>query len=177
MKRSLEVYKNKWLIDRIYFTSDKIRGKVVDQTLFEERCINRVGEYLLKDVNNIKNFNYIMRMINEVACSVINRNKNEHAEYFSSLTKYDDGGGEIEFEPDDDLTDVESEVIEKDMVALLAQNDHKKLKVLEGWQIGNTNDKQISRTLARTFGGKSESHRKFIQRFRDSCRNKLNTAI
>lgn len=177
MKRSLEVYKNKWLIDRIYFTSDKIRGKVVDQTLFEERCINRVGEYLLKDVNNIKNFNYIMRMINEVACSVINRNKNEHAEYFSSLKKDDDEGGEIEFEPEDDLTDVESEVIEKDMVALLAQNDHKKLKVLEGWQVGNTNDKQISRTLARTFGGKSESHRKFIQRFRDSCRNKLNTAI
>src|SRR5690625_1716845 len=177
MKKALEVYRNKWVIERIYVVSDRIRDKVTDQTLFEERCINRIGEYLVKSNDNINNKKYIERMINEVAKSVVDRNKNEMAEYFSSLKKEDEEGEELEYEPTDFLADVESEVIEKDMVALLAEDDHRKLKVLEGWRIGNTNDKQISRTLAGTFGGKSDSHRKFIQRFRKSCREKLKTAI
>lgn len=176
VKNSLIVYEVAWVIRRIYEVSDKIRTSLVDQTLFEERCIERVGEYLNKDKDNKQHRRYIERMIKEVASSVSTRNKNEHAELFISLSTGNDEEEEIEFEPVDVLTDVESEIMKQETIALLTQDDRSK-KVLEAWSIGNTNNTEISRMLTHTMGGKTETHRKFIQRFEKECRDKLATAI
>src|SRR5690625_4541972 len=176
MKNNLIVYENRWIIEEIYSVTDRIRNKVTDTTLFEERVINRISEYLHKKEANKKNSRYIIRMINEVARSVVNRNKNEHAQTFSELTTVDCDGESIEFEPIDVLANVESDVIAKEMAALLAQDDRRKT-VVEAWTDGNTNTKSISRTLARTFGGNVESHRKFVQRFRNECHALLDVAI
>lgn len=178
-ENNLIVYENGWVINRIYEVSDRIRGTLRDQTLFEGRCIGRVGEYLSKGPERVKHKRYIERMINEVATSVIERNKNEYAELFSTLSaeQEDAEGQEIEFEPLDVLANVESEVIVKETIALLAQGDRKKSMVLQSWADGNDNITSISRTLASTFGGNTDSHRKSVNRFRTECRKKLTTAI
>ncbi len=177
IKNSLIVYEIAWVIRRIYEVSDRLRTSLVDQTLFEERCIDRVGEYLNKDKDNKHHRRYIERMIKEVASSVSTRNRNEYAELFISLSiGNEEEDEEIEFEPEDVLTDVESEIMKQETIALLTQDDRSK-KVLEAWSIGNTNNTEISRMLTHTLGGKTESHRKFIQRFEKDCREKLATAI
>lgn len=176
---NLIIYETSWIINRIYSVSDSIRGLVTDQTLFEERCITRIGEYLSKDFTRTRHRRYIERMIGEVATSVIERNKNEYAELFSTLSaEQEDGEGqEIEFEPVDVLANVESEVIRNETIALLAEGDCKKSMVLQSWADGNGNVMEISRSLARSFGGNIESHRKSVSRFRTECRNRLATAI
>lgn len=176
-KHNLIVYKNKWIIERIYEVSDELRSRVTDQTLFEERCINRVGGYLDINSSNVRNRRYIERMIREVASSILGRNKNEAAELFTDLgTKDEESDEEIEYEPIDVLANVESEVIKKETITLLAQDDRRRTSVLEAWALGNTNDSQISRTLARTFGGNFDSQRKFVQRFQKECREQLLSA-
>lgn len=177
VNKNLIVYKNKWIIERIYAVSERIRNKVTDQTLFEERCIKRVAEYLALDESNSKNKRYIDRLINEVASAVVERNRNEYAELFTELNRTDDEGDEIEFEPQDVSANVEEDVIQRETAALLAQGDCKKEKILGFWVIGNTNSTHISRSLARTYGGNIESHRKYIQRFRKSCAEQLKSAI
>src|SRR5690625_1545173 len=101
--------------------------------------------------------------------------RKEESTLFSGMTS-ETSEGEIEFEPLDVLTNVESEVLTKETIALLTQDDRSK-KILEAWSIGNTNNTEISRMLTHTLGGKTESHRKFIQRYEKDCREKLATAI
>ena len=177
LKDSLIVYENEWLLERVYQVSDSIRNVLTDQTLFESRCIKRLGEYLNKDKRNIKNRMYLERIINEVAKTSIKRNKNENYQTFSELLAEDSEGKTVEFDPIDVLADVESEVIKKETATMLAQGDCRKKKIVELWIIGNTNNAYISRTLARSFGGNEESHRKYIQRFQQSGREFLEAAI
>lgn len=174
---TLLVYEIPWVIDYIYEVSDGIRNEVVDQTLFEERCIKRISEYLGLDEGNKKNKRYITRMIREVASAVKKRNRKEFAEVFTGMTMRDDGEDEIEFEPEDPLAGVEDEVIANETIALLAQDDQVNQMILDYWTIGNTDNTHISRSLARTFGGNEKSLRVGIYRFRESCREKLATAI
>lgn len=61
--------------------------------------------------------------------------------------------------------DVEGDVILKEKIALLAQGDPRKKVILAEWTKG-AEDKAISELLAQRFGGKAESHRKFITRFK-----------
>lgn len=177
MNDSLIVYKYDWLLEWVYSESDKLRNSLSDQTLFETRCISRLGEYLNKDSSNIKNKRYLKKIIKEVAKSSLELFKKENYQIFSELITEDPEGKTVEFEPIDVLADVESEVIKKETAALLAQGDCRKKKIVELWIIGNTNNAYISRTLARSFGGNEESHRKYIQRFKQSCREFLETAI
>src|SRR5690554_3047613 len=177
MKNILIVYKNEWILNAVYETSDRIRGKVTDQTLFEERAIKRVGEYLLQNKENRRNKRYIIRIINEVAKSVVERNKNEQSTLLTELIYTNEDGEEVEFEPVDVLADVESEVLKKETIDLLAKGDRRKKLIVECWSNGNDNASQISRVLAHSFGGNTESHRKFVQRFQKLCREELSTAI
>ena len=177
MESSLIVYENDWLLEWVYKESDKLRNMISDQTLFEDRCLRRLGEYLNKDKSNIENKRYLKRIIKEVASSSIKRNKKEYYQVFTDLSSNDSEGKETGYEPIDVLADVESEVIKKETATLLAQGDCRKSKIVELWVTGNTNNAYISRTLARSFGGNEESHRKYIQRFRQSCRDLLETAI
>lgn len=63
MESSLIVYENDWLLEWVYKESDKLRNMISDQTLFEDRCLRRLGEYLNKDKSNIENKRYLKRII------------------------------------------------------------------------------------------------------------------
>ena len=170
MKNNLIVYENRWIIEKIYEVSDRIHGQLVDPTLFEERSIKRVGEYLAQSESNRNNRRYIVRLINEVASAAIERNKNEHADTFTSLTTKNEKGETIEYTPEDVLANVESEVLAKEMATLLAQGNLRKKIILGNWITGNDNVSDIARLMAQTIGGSVETHRKYIHRFQKECR-------
>lgn len=94
---------------------------------------------------------------------------------FSDLSVINDFGESLEFEPADLLAQGSETVLEnislKEKIACLAADD-RELVTLNAWAYGY-NDSQVSETLARHFGGKSESHRKFVQRFKVKCQRKL----
>jgi|SRR5699024_2653490 len=181
MENSLIVYQNKWIIEKVYRVSDRLSRKVTDTTMFEDRSIKRVGEYLRQNVDNVHNKQYIIKLINEVASAAIARNSNEEAQRFSELTYESEEGDETAFEPLDDFTYekgfgesvVESEFNAKETADLLAQDDRRKLLIIEQWLYGNDNNSDISRVLADSLGGNPDSYRRYIHRFRDECRELL----
>ena len=173
MKKSLLVYEIDWLLEWVYKESDKLRNILTDQTVFESRCIRKLGNYLSKDQANIKNKRYLKRIIKEEASDVIARYKNENYQIFTEMITEDSQGNVVEYEPKDVLADVEGSIIAKEMTALLAQDDHRTEAILIGWLDGTTNTAEISRTLARSFGGNPKSHRIAIHRFKNICRKQI----
>lgn len=99
----------------------------------------------------------------------------EKSVQFSCITSVNDFGESVEFEPEDLLAQVSETAIQnislKEMIARLATDD-RELTTLNAWANG-LNDMQISETLASLFGGKSNSHRRFIQRFKAKCQRKI----
>lgn len=178
MKEIELVYKTKWIIERIYYESDRLLNKITDTTIFEDRVIKDVGQYLLRNIDNKNNRRHIEYLIKRKVWEAENSYKKEGYINFSNLN-YDDSedDDEVEFEPTDVLADVESEVIKKETIELLAENDRRRKEILESWSLGNTNDSQVSRSLARSLGGNEKVHRIFIQRFRKACREQLLAAI
>ena len=171
------VYESNWILEMIYKESDRLRNKITDTTIFEDRVVKDVGQYLLKDKEHIKNKRHIVHLIKRKVWEAENKFKKEHYTVFTSLENEHDEDGMIEYDPEDVLADIESTVIKKETIELLAENDRRKKKVLESWSLGNTNVSQISRSLARSLGGNEAAHYKFIQRFQSTCRDQLSRAI
>lgn len=177
LQKAKLVYEIKWLIELVYKESDKLLHRISDTTIFEERCIRDLGEYLALDKDNKNNKNYLVRLVKRKVKEAVTSYRKEEAELASELYINDEEGNETEFEPIDVLADVESEIIKKETADLLAQGDCRKEKIIELWVTGYSNNALISRMLAHSFGGNEEAHRKYIQRFRQSCRKKLAAAI
>lgn len=177
MEKDALVYEIDWLLDYIYKESDKLIHKITDTTRFEDRCIKEIGEYLSIDDSNKHKRRYLIRLVNRKVKEALDNFRQEESELFTELSSYNKEEDEMEFEPEDVLADVESEVIAKEMTALLAQGDHLLEEIVGYWAIGNTNNASISRSLARTFGGNAESHRRRINRFRHDCRKHLSAAV
>ncbi|MCG5252579.1 hypothetical protein [Brevibacillus agri] len=73
----------------------------------------------------------------------------------------------------DVLANVEDQAIVKEKIALLAKGDSRKEAILLAWSDGLYNDSALSVLLAQRFGGKPESHRQAIKRFRAYCQVSL----
>ena len=73
----------------------------------------------------------------------------------------------------DELALVDDRLLANEKIAFLAEGDSGKLAILNNWKHGYYNDSNTSAFLAKRFGGNSESHRKFINRFRTTCQKAL----
>lgn len=153
-------------ISHIITNVDKLEGSIYKQlTSYYENNTKR----------SIKRIRYLVdREIGRAP----KRYRIQRAIAFSDLGTKDDFGESREFEPKDVLADVEdaamrsieSSSIRKKIVGL-ASNDFENF-TLNAWASG-LNDTEISRTLASQFGGKFESHRTFVKRFKAKCKRKL----
>lgn len=177
MDKIKKVYEITWLIELIYRESDKLLTKVVDPTQFEERCLKDIGEYLSKCDSHKNNKKHLIRLVKRKHAEALRRHKKEESYNIPDINYVNEDGDEVEYEPVDVLADVESEVMAKEMTALLAQDDHRKKVILGNWSKGNDNNTDISRLLAQSNGGNIERYRKYIQRFRAECREILATVI
>lgn len=167
-----------------YFTlvereSKQIWFKVQDETSFEHECYQKI-KYAIKSFDLSKSDvswfdNYIKIKIRKVKIDHVRRRGKTIIQQTSieALAGVDDEGKYKEFEIDDVLANVEQEALLNDKIALLAKGDPKKLAILNQWRKGCTDNRSISKMLANNFGGKSESYRKAIKRFRTECRAAL----
>ena len=177
METSKLVFKQEWLVEYLYKISGSIADKVNDATKFEEQCIKDLSSYLSQDRENKNNRNYLRYLIQRNVPVFLERYRREKAVAFTILDELDDSGDLITFEPRDERPRIDaSDLIAKEMAALLAQDDRDKM-IVDMWADGYTNDSEISRALARSFGGNANSYRRYIQRFRQSCQRKLAPAI
>lgn len=166
------------VIEAVEEVSSRIWYKIPNITSFEHTCYVNIGKEIDKGI--VENVESLARyIIKRAAARHVNRSIYEAPKLFSELEielKRSNEDSDVEFEPEDVLANVENQVLQKEMIALLAQDDRSK-KVLEAWSKGNTNASEISRFLAETLGGKTETHRKFIQRFENKLRRDLAVAI
>ncbi|MCY9372664.1 hypothetical protein [Bacillus haynesii] len=149
--------------------AEKLARVVPDFTSFEQECYQAIGRTLenLSD-NGREKKALIQRLIQETRHRFLKKLIKREMSSLEGLSE-----GETPWEPRDVLADVEGEVLLKEKIALLAQDDPRKKTILEIWNRGCTNDSEISSLLAERFGGNPESHRKFIQRFRVHCQDQL----
>lgn len=162
--------------------SESIWYEVEKQTEFECRC-------LLKIKRALERFDPKKGNVSSLIISVIQREKNDFLKRrkrklnVSSLDEpiKQKDGSETFLEVPDVLADVENKIIEeesiKEMVALLAKGDQRKLVILKAWIDGEFNDTKLAKDLATLFPDVKESgHRRTIQRFREECKRRLATA-
>ncbi|TCM89652.1 hypothetical protein EV294_112117 [Paenibacillus sp. BK033] len=90
-----------------------------------------------------------------------------------ALASKDDEGNETTYEVPDNLAVIDDALIINEKIALLAEDDSRKLAILNAWSNGEYNDSETASFLAKRYGGNSESHRKFINRFRTTCQKAL----
>lgn len=155
------------IVERI---GNTIWHKIPDLTSFEHTCFVEIGKELEKgDVKSIEGLaSYI---VNRTAARHVNRSRYESPTIFSAMSSdIKNEGEDIEYEPEDVLANVEKEVLMKEMTDLLAQGDHRKKVIFGQWLNGASNYAEIARLLAQTLGGKEDTHRKAINRFRKECR-------
>jgi len=163
--------------------SEQIWYKIDNQAEFECRCIRQIEKAL-------HNFDTKRGKLKTLIVGVILKEK---ADYLARRTRklvpitldkpiyIDKDGDEVEFEVEDVLANVEDGIIERESVnekvALLAKGDSRRMAILNAWADGEFNDLELSRVLAHSFGGQENTHRKFIQRFRIECQERLLNAI
>lgn len=163
--------------------SEQIWYKIENQAEFECRCIRQIEKAL-------HNFDTKRGKLKTLITGVILKEK---ADYLARRTRklvtmtmdkpvyIDKDGEEIEFEVEDVLANVEAGVIERESVdekaALLAKGDSRRLAILTAWTNGEFNDLELARVLAHSFGGKIDSHRTFVKRFRIECQERLADAL
>lgn len=174
MERQEVVYKHEWAINFAREQVSKVSLEISRTDKLEHRVINQVGNYLLSPSGSIRHKRFIRRLVMQEIETAKRLYRSRATELLADISFEDDEGQAVEYEPEDVLADINSQELElKQTIELLAQNDRRRETILTAWANGYTDDREISGILADTLGGKSESHRKFIQRFRNSCRTQL----
>ncbi|UMR34003.1 hypothetical protein MJ749_15005 [Paenibacillus polymyxa] len=84
-----------------------------------------------------------------------------------------DSDGFTEYELKDDLAIVDGNIMLNERITGLAAGDPRKVTILKTWTEPDYCESDTALLLAKQFGGKSESHRKAITRFRRDCQKAL----
>jgi DNA-directed RNA polymerase specialized sigma subunit len=157
------------LIER---TSLEIERLTDDATKFDCRMIYKLKK-LIEKFDATKGHDFLSSakaLITQEKSDFMKRRKRKREDVSMSA---------LEGESEEDLgyqfeskENTEHDVLFKERVTLLAQGNPKRQMVLIQWSKG-ADDKSISVMLAHHFGGKAESHRKFVTRFKTECRDRL----
>lgn len=159
------------LIER---ASNELDRFVPDVTEFDCRMLIKI-KHLIKGFSSEKHdfIAAVKSLITQEKSDFFNRRTKKLEEMsLEFLAEPDDGEDSLGYQFTDYGEDVEEKVLFKEKIALLAQGDPRKNLILNQWTKGAT-DTSISELLAQRFGGKAESHRKFISRFKSELRSEL----
>ena len=157
------------LIER---ASLEVEPFIEDFTKFDCRVVREVKRQIDSFEYGKHDFVATVKTIISQSKSRFIRRNSRKSEGYVSMTALEGTGDEdlgYQFRSNEST---EHDVLFKERVTLLAQGNPKKQTILLQWSKG-TEDKAISELLAQLYGGKAESHRKFIQRFKTECRNQL----
>lgn len=173
---SAKVYENPKLMGLVQSVSRQIELVVRDVTSFEYECYrkltNTFEKYEKRGEEIRSELALAHRVVREVRNDFLKRRKLEQVSYFEDFAME----GKTYEIPDANRFEegIEEQESLHEKIALLAQGDRKKEMILSAW-VNGTNDSDISILLAQELGGKAESHRTYIKRFRAKCKDVLAT--
>lgn len=158
--------------------SSSIWYLIEDPDAFETYCYKRLDDAITRYDPGLGPFSWQMDFrLNQAKRHFLkNRHrklKNLHS--LEHLTEKTDckADSKTHFEPVDDLAVVDDRLLTQEKIALLAKGDSRKKAILLAWSDGLYNDSALSELLAQLFGGKSETHRQAIKRFKSFCQASL----
>lgn len=159
----------------IIMLSDVNRNKISSQESFETQCFKLVEDKVLRYNPDKDNLEWIIRVsfykrLKRSKDRFITKSKGA---VFNTLPSLMDGDGNEEDILEDDLAIIDEEVLLNERITSLAAGDPVNLAILSSWIDKSYNDSETAKTLACIYGGKSESYRKSIQRFRSRCQKAL----
>jgi DNA-directed RNA polymerase specialized sigma24 family protein len=157
-------------INPLIENASRIIEKVSDDpTKFDCRVLLKIKKAI--EDPSVKDFaGYVKTIIGNEKSDFLTRRKRKREDI--SMTAMEGDGDEDLGYQFESVDNTEQTIEFKERVTLLAQGNPKKEAILLQWSRG-AEDKAISQLLAQLFGGKAESHRKFIQRFKTDCRDRL----
>lgn len=167
-------------IPMIHRLSDANWFRLDSQERFEKGCIQRIREAVRKYDPERGNFAWqaTFRLRNLLYQNIKRSRTAGRFIYFDDvISNTDSQEKDVVYEVVDDLAIVDDSYLVNEKIALLAEGDHRKMAILNAWINGYFNDSDTASFLAERFGGNSESHRKFIQRFRIRCQTLLARAV
>lgn len=166
------VYENKRALSYLRKRVEDVSSAITNTEKLEASIFAQLTDYLATGSSNFRRIKYL---VDREIKRALNQYRTEKVVLISTLSSSDDFGESSEFDPQDVLANVEDAVVQKsslhEKIAGLASDD-REFFTLKAWSNGS-NDAEISRSLADHFGGNSNSHRRFIQRFREKCQRKL----
>lgn len=160
----------------IHRLSEKHWHLLRSQDSFESSCFQRIDEAVRKFDSQKGSFErLVLHQFRNLLKQQIFRYYARRRLTVSINDRYsnDEGDRSLELDITDGLAAVDDKFLAKEKVALLAEGDLRKLVVLRAWLQGITSDSEIALFLAEQFGGKTDSHRKYVIRFRTVCRQLL----
>lgn len=172
---------HKKVVSLVEKASRRIECKLHDVTSFEYTCYTNIGDALLtqKEIRSVEAL--ARHIINKAIARHLRKSKYKAPIYLESLSRSDEDGNETHYEIVDVSADVEQDVIDRvlntEKITLLAQGDMRNMTILNAWINGMTNDRELSFVLADEFGGKSSGQRRYIQRFKNRCREQLSDVV
>ena len=178
-----ELYRH--FIPKINAIAEEVWYNLKDESALRYACYKQI-EYTVKYYNpnkaqNKANFETLLmkniyrvkhKYLNDASRS-INR---EETVSLESITVTDKKGETWAYDPPADI-DIEKEVLQqevqkevtKKIAASWGRGGARKKVIIGGW-IDGLNDSEIAEEMGARFGGSVESHRKYIQRFKNRCR-------
>lgn len=158
---------------RIHEMSNKYWHSIQSEERFEASCFSRIECAVRKfDPQKGDFYGLVLRKLNELLAQ--HRKRYSQRKCVLSLSNtLNDSDLDIESTLVDDLAVIDSQLIVKEEIALLAEGNLKRRFILKQWTYGENNDTNIARLLAQYCEGEVSTHIKYVQRFRARCRKAL----
>ncbi|MNN11047.1 hypothetical protein D3C81_1239870 [compost metagenome] len=156
--------------------SDRYRNMVRSQQDYEEDCFKRIGEAVMTFDQSRGDFErHALSKLHERTRRWQKRHIIRTRGAASlSIDNVDEEGG---FDIIDDLAIIDDKIMLNERITGLASGDPRKLAILKSWTDPYYNDSKTAALLAQSDGGKLETHRKAIVRFRTECQKALANAV
>lgn len=164
-----------YFLPHVYRMSEQNWHKMSNETHFEQSCFIGLDAAIRKyDITKGNFKSQVLWRFKQALKRTIVRLKAKRRGYEVCSLDFGESDEQYEtYEVEDELALVDDGILVNEKIALLAEGDSRKLAILNNWQHGYYNDSNTSTFLAKRFGGNSESHRKFINRFRTTCQKAL----
>lgn len=147
-----------------------------DESSFTNECYRKLLKVAARfDPNGGRSFrNYAIHKLKGIRSTHIKR-RSIQRDLLTSIEALagGDADGKKKYQFRDELALVDDGLITQEKIALLAEDDSRRLAILSAWTNGDYNDSHTASVLADRHGGNAESHRKYINRFRTTCRRAL----
>ena len=177
MKELTVIYKTPWIFDYVQKRISDISHKITNIDKLEFSIYKRISRYIEYQKDKRISFYRVRQLTEEEIAEALCKYRLQQTTSYSDLAITNGFGESLEYEPEDETTNVGQDVLErtierslKGKIARLASDDFEEF-VLQSWMLGDS-DAEIARELALREYGNVPSLVVKISRFRDRCKKR-----